>query len=118
MTCRLDRRGGQIDDGRGVSGARGRGISGWAAGGIVPGLASQQALQELDLSTCEGDDCNALTNSSAEKCRVCGALLADEDADDEDDDLEEEEAAAPITSIGGVSLQGVDVTKPNIVRQQ
>jgi hypothetical protein len=78
----------------------------------------EQALLELDLTACEGDDCNALTNASAEKCRLCGSPLLDSPDDDEDDDEDDApEEAAPITSIGGVSLQGIDITNPKIVQR-
>jgi len=67
------------------------------------------ALLELDVLPCEGDDCDALTNADAEKCRACGAALNFDEGDDEeggDADVEDEEMPAPpITSIGGVSLR-------------
>jgi hypothetical protein len=81
------------------------------------------ALLELDLLTCEGDDCVALTNAGAEKCRLCGSALVNDDADDEDDEDDEDDAPeeksgpTPVTSIGGVSLQGVDISKPNIAQR-
>jgi hypothetical protein len=74
------------------------------------------ATAHNDALYCTSDSCEALTDASADKCRVCGAELARDDGEGEEEEEEEEEVETAVTptSIGPELVNPFERTSPTL----